>query len=37
MGNTVKSRVPMMHDEKYSQISCSYHAWWEIQSNLVFL
>jgi ABC-type sulfate/molybdate transport systems ATPase subunit len=32
-----KSRVPLMHDGKYSQISCSYNTWWEIQSNFVFL
>jgi hypothetical protein len=24
MGNTVKSRVLIIHDGKYSQISCSY-------------
>jgi hypothetical protein len=30
MGNTVKFRVPIMHDGKYSQISCSYDAWSEI-------
>jgi hypothetical protein len=26
MGNTVAFRVPIMHDGKYSQISCSYNA-----------
>jgi hypothetical protein len=30
MGKTVKFRVPMMHDGKYSQMSCSYDARWEI-------
>jgi hypothetical protein len=28
MGNTVKFRVPIMHDGKYSQISCFYDARW---------
>ena len=33
----VKYRVPIIHDGKYSPISCSYDAWWEIRSNFVFL
>ena len=37
MGNTVKFRVPLMYDGKYSQISCSYNIGGEIQSNLVIL
>jgi len=26
MGNTVKSRVLIIHDGKYSHISCSYNS-----------
>jgi hypothetical protein len=37
MGNTVKSRDSIMYDGKFSQMSCSYNAWWETQSNHVFL